>query len=159
MESPSNFLAPGSDGELDPDTNLWRKGLIYTRRTGLSSLQSTWQHYRISVGFKRGFGEAHLFTGFQDAYRRVTTIANWRLSQLTCPETGETPASIILCHGWRCLGEKIVTALITLGLRCSDQGVIDVKSELVPTDPALRSPGGATLEELARLAPQRADEI
>lgn len=159
MESSSNFRAPGSDGELGPGTDLWRKGLVYTTRTGLSPLQSTWQNYRISVGFKRGIGEAHPFTGFQEVYRRVATIANWRVSQLTCPETGETPASIILCHGWRCLGDKIVTALITLGLRCSDRDGIDMKGESVPTEEALRSPGGATLEDLARLAPQRADEI
>jgi hypothetical protein len=77
---------------------------------------------------------------------------------LTCPETGEKPDSIILGHGWRCLGENIVTALITLGLRCSDQGV-DKQGEPGPTEDALRSPGGATLEELARLAPQLADEV
>jgi hypothetical protein len=157
MENNSNFLAPGSDGELDPGTGLWRKGLVYTR-TGLPLL-STEQNHRISVGFKRGVGAAHPFRGFQEVYQRVATIANRRISQLTCPETGERPGRIILCHEWRWLGDKIVTALITVGLRCSDQGGMDVQGEPVPTEEALRSPGGATLEELARFAPQRADEI
>lgn len=158
MEDDPNFLAPGGDGELDPGRSLWRKGLVYTTRTGVAH-QSTAQNYRISVGFKRGVGVAHAFTGFHEVYRRVATIANHRVSQLTCPETGETPGSMILCHAWRCLGDNIVTALITLGLRCSDQSGMGVQGEPVPTEEALRSPGGATLEELAKLAPQRADEI
>ena len=159
MPDNPNFLEPGSDGELGAGQNLWRKGLVYTTRTGLSPLPSTGQNYRISVGFKRGLGAAHPFRGFQEVYRRVATIANRRVSELTCPETGGMPGSIILGHGWRCLGENIVTALITLGLRCPHHGGIDLRGEPVPTEEALRSPGGATLEELTRLAPQRADEI
>jgi hypothetical protein len=159
MENNINFLVPGSDSELGPGTSLWRKGLVYTTRIGLSRLHSTGQNYRISVGFKRGVGAAYPFTGYQEVYRRVASIANRRISQLACPETGETPVSIILCHGWRCLGDNIVTAIITVGLRCSDQDGTDVEGKAEPTEEELRSPGGATLEELARVAPQRADEV
>jgi hypothetical protein len=159
MDRPSKFLSAGSDGELAPGTDLWRKGLVYTTRTGLSPLQSGRHNSRISVLIKRGVGAAQPFTGFHEVYRRVATIANHRVSQLTCPETGETPSSIILCHGWRRIGENIITALMTLGLRCSAQSWIDVQGEPPATEEALRSPGGATLEELARLAPQSADEI
>jgi hypothetical protein len=45
------------------------------------------------------------------------------------------------------------------GLRCPDQGWIDVPGETPAAEEALRFPGGATLEELARLARQSADEI
>jgi hypothetical protein len=159
MESPSKFLVAGSDGEVSPRTDLWRKGLVYTTRAGLSPLRSNRRNYRISVLFKRAVEGAHPFTGFHEMYRRVATIANHRVSQLTCPETGETPGSIIMCHGWRWIGENIVTALITLGLRCSDQDWIDVQGEPSAAGEALCSPGGATLEELARLAPQSADEV
>jgi hypothetical protein len=92
-------------------------------------------------------------------YRRVATVASHRISQLTCPYTGEVPSSIILGHTWRHLGDNIITSLITLRLRCSGQHRIEVKGELPPTDEDLRSLGGATLEELERLAPQRADEL
>jgi hypothetical protein len=159
MPNNPNFLEPGSDGELGAGTSLWRKGLVYTTRAGVSSLKSPEQNYRISVASKIGLGAAHPFRGFQEVYRRVATIANLRISQLTCPKTGEAPGSIILGHGWRYLGANIVTALITFGLRCSDHGGIDLRGEPVPTEEALGSAGGASLEELARLAPQRADEI
>jgi hypothetical protein len=159
MESPRKFLAPGSDGEPAPGTDLWRKGLVYTTRGDLSSLQSNQQNYRISVLFKKGVGAAQPFTGFNEVYRRVVAIANHRISQLTCPATEDLPDAIILCQGWRWIGDNIVTALITLSLRCSNQGLTDVQGEPAPTDEALRSPGGTTLEECVRLAPQTADEI
>jgi hypothetical protein len=158
MESPSKFLAPGRDGALGPGIDLWQKGLVCTTRGGRSPLRSTGQNYRISVLFKR-VEAAQQFTGFHEVYRRVAAIANHRVSQLTCPETGETPDSIIVCHGWRRTGENIVTAWMTVGLRCTDQGWIDVQGETPAAGEALRFPGGATLEELARVAPQRADEI
>jgi hypothetical protein len=154
-----NFLAPGADGELGSGASLWRKGLVYTMRTRPAPLGRTGQNYCISAGFKAGFGAAQSLTGFQKAYRRVATIVNQRASQLKCAETDARPAAVILCHGWRYLGDNIVTALITLGLRCSDQGGIDAEGEPVPSEEALHSPGGATLEELARLAPQLADEV
>ena len=159
MNSPSKFLAPSSDGERAPGTDLWRTGLVCTLRADLSSLQSCRQNYRISVLFKKAVGAAQPFAGFSEVYRRVVAIANHRVSQLVCLETGEMPGSIILCQGWHWIGENIVMALITLGLRCSDQIVTDHQGEIAPTDDALRSPGGATLEKLGRFAPQAADEI
>jgi len=86
-------------------------------------------------------------------------MAHRWISQLSCPETGETPSSIILGHAWRWLGDNIVTALITLGVLCPDHGPMDVRGESTPTEEALVAPGGATLEELRRLDPQHADEI
>jgi hypothetical protein len=159
MDSPSKFLAPGGDGELAPGTDLWRKGLVCTIRSPLSSLGYSRQNYRISALYKKSIGAAQPFTGFKEAHQRAFALANHRISQLTCPESEKMPDPIILCQGWRLIGENIVTALITLGLRCSDQSLTDVQGEPVPTDEALRSPGGATLEELDHLAPQAADEI
>lgn len=159
MNSEPKFLAPGSDGEVAPEPGLWQKGLVYTTRTGPSLGRLSGDDYRISVGFKRGVAAVHATAGFHDVYRRVATVASYRISQLTCPYTGEVPSSIILGHTWRHLGDNIITSLITLRLRCSGQNGIEVKGELPPAKEALRSPGGATLEELERLAPQRADEI
>jgi hypothetical protein len=159
MDNSAKFLAPGGDGELAPGTDLWRKGLVCTIRAPLSSLGYSRQNYRISVLYKKSIGTAQPFTGFKEAYQRAFAVANHRISQLNCPETEKMPDPIILCQGWRLIGENIVTALITLGLRCPDQRLTDVQGEPVPTDEALRSPGGAPLEELDRLAPQTADEI
>jgi len=159
MDNPSKFLAPGGDGELAPGTDLWRKGLVCTIRSPLSSLRYSRQNYRISALYKKSIGATQPFTGFQEAYQRAFAVANHRISQLTCPESEKMPDPIILGQGWRLIGENIVTALITLGLRGPDQSLTDVQGEPVPTDEALRSPGGASLEELDHLAPQAADEI
>jgi hypothetical protein len=159
MDNPSKFLAPGGDGELAPGTDLWRKGLVCTIRSGLSSLRYNRQNYRISALYKKSIAAAQPFTGFKEAYRRAFALANHRISQLTCPESEKIPGPIILCHGWRLIGENIVTALVTLGLGCPDQSSTEVQGDPVPTDEALRSPGGATLEELDHHAPQAADEV
>ena len=158
MNAGSKFLEPGADGELAQGTNLWRKGLVYTIRTAWAA-RLCGDDYRISVGFKRGVASVHATAGFHDVYRRVVTVAKHRVSQLTCADTGKVPNSIILGHTWRPLGENILTSLITLSLRCSVQDGIEVTSEPPPTEESLQSPGGATLEQLERLAPQRADEI
>jgi hypothetical protein len=157
VNSDLKFLGPGSDGELAAETGLWRKGLVYTTR---SRPLSWWTHgddYRISVGFKKGVAAVDATTGFHEVYHRVAAVASHRISQLTCADTGETPSSIILGQTWRPLGDNIVTSLITLCLRCPAQNAME--GEPPPTEEALRSPGGATLEELEGLAPQRADEI
>ena len=158
MDADSKFLAPGADGELAPGTNIWRKGLVFTMRA-VPPGRFTGDDYRISVGFKRGVGSGHATFGFQDVYRRVVTVARRRISQLSCPDAGAVPHSVILGHTWRFLGENIATSLITLCVRCSAENGVEVTGEPPPTEEALRSPGGATLEELERLAPQRADEI
>jgi hypothetical protein len=157
MNAEPKFLAPGADGELAPGANLWRKGLVYTTRGSFG--RPSGHSYRISVGFKRGIASTHAASGFHDVYRRVVTVASHRISQLTCPDTGEVPTSVIVGHTWRPLGENILTSLITLFLRCSGQNGIEVEGEPPATEEALRFSGGASLEELERLAPQRADEI
>ncbi len=106
MNADSRFLTPGADGDV-PGTNLCRKGLVYTTRHGPPGGFSG-DDYRISVGFKRRVGSGPATVGFQDVYRRVVTVARRRISQLSCPDTGEVPNSIILGHTWRPLGENIV---------------------------------------------------
>jgi len=53
----------------------------------------------------------------------------------------------------------ISAAFIMLELRCSALGGSEAKGESEPTEQDLLSPGGASLEELARLNPLRADEL
>ena len=161
MENQTNFLAPGSDGDLDAGADIWRKGLVYTRRSPIRPRQAVEQTYRVSVAFKRRVGASSPFSGYRELYRRVRTVATWATSELTCLETGEAPTGIVVCHGWRSLGEggEIATAFITVDLRCSERGATEFSGEPEPTEETLRSPGGATLEELARIAPQRADEF
>jgi hypothetical protein len=159
MNDAPDFRTPGADGELAPGTSLWRKGLVYTTRTAKPADWHSRDGYRISVGFKRGGAAVNSATGFHDAYRRVATIANYRVSQLTCPATGEAPNSLILGHMWGALAENIIAALITLSMRCSHLNGRGERGEPPPSAESLSAPGGATLEELERLAPQRADEI
>jgi hypothetical protein len=153
------MLMPGADGEPAPEGGLWRKGLVYTTRTGRLRSWHSGDGYRISAGFKRSGPAGSAAAGFRDVYRRVTDVAKYRVSQLTCPDTGKAPGAIILGHAWGPLGANIRTSLITVSVRCSDQNGSGEMGEPPPTDEALGCPGGATLEDLERLAPQRADEI
>ena len=152
MYAHNKFLEPGSDGEPAPES-LWHKGLVYTLRPR----RSPGHDYRISAGFKKGVASVDASTRFHEIYDRVAAVARHRISQVTCPDTRDTPGSIILGQTWRPLGNNIITSLIALSLRCP--GHHAVEGEFPPTGEALRSPGGATLEELERLAPQHADEI
>jgi hypothetical protein len=155
------FSLPGSDGELDPSSNMWRKGIVLTKRPGTQSLSAVKQGYRVSVVFKRGVSAEHPVAGFHDLYQRVSFVANQRISELTPPDSNEQPASVILCHGWRLLGDtgNLATAFVTLGIGSPDESGTNVEGEQVPTDEDLRSPGGASLEDLVRLTPQRAEEL
>src|SRR5260370_29967642 len=72
------------------------------------------------------------------------------------------PRSIISCHGWQRFGDaaRISAAFIMLELHCPPLvGAYDVKGYSEPTEQDLLSPGGASFEELARLSPQRFDEL
>jgi hypothetical protein len=53
------FSLPGSDGELDPSSNMWRKRIVFTNRVGSQDQGPTVvkQGYRVSVAFKRGISE------------------------------------------------------------------------------------------------------
>ena len=159
MNAAVDFLKPGADGEPAPEAGLWRKGLVYTTRAGRSRSWHSGDGYRISAGFKRSGPVGGAAAGFRDVYRRVAAVASYRVSQLTCPDSGKAPDAIILGHAWRPLGANIITSLITLSVRCGNQNGSGETGEPTPTDGELSSPGGATLEDLERLAPQRADEI
>jgi hypothetical protein len=135
------FLLPGRDGELDPSANIWRKGIVYTTRAAPTVSSG----YRVSVGIKRAVSSAQPLTSFRDLYDRVAFVGHQRI-----------PDGAIVCHGWRLLGDpgNTAAAFITLAVRSQD-----FAGEPPPTDDELSAPGGASLADLARLAPQRADEI
>lgn len=163
MNNQTTFLVPGSEGHLAPGVDIWRKGLVYTKRLGIAPQRSVGHGHRVSAAFKRKVGASHPFTGYGELYRRVRAIASLRISELTRIETGETPSSVVLGHGWMAtsLGDRgeMAAAFITLEHLCSDPGATKIQGEPEPTEEALMSPGGATLEEIARLAPQRANEL
>ena len=74
-------MLPGCDGELDPSTNIWLKGIVFT--TWADSLRvAVKPDYRVSVGFKRGISTAGLPAGFQALYDRVASVATQRMSEL-----------------------------------------------------------------------------
>ena len=135
------FLPSGQDDELDPFADIWRKGIVYTARAAPAMSRG----YRVSVGFKRGVSAERPLTSFRDLYDRVAFVGRQRI-----------PDGAIVCQGWRLLGDtgNIAAAFITLAVRSQD-----LAGEPSPTDDELSAPGGASLADLARLAPQRADEI
>ena len=150
-------MLPGCDGELDPSTNIWLKGIVFT--TWADMLRPVVKPgSRVSVGFKRGVSAVDPPADFRALYERVAFVATQRMSELVAPDP--SPAVSILCHGWRLLGEagNVATAFITLALGSPevDNGL---NAERPPSVEELRTPGGTSLEDLARLAQQRPEEL
>jgi hypothetical protein len=152
------FMLPGCDGELDPATNVWLKGVVFT--TWADMLRpAVAPGYRVSVGFKRGVSVVDPPADFRALYERVAFVAIQRMSELISRDPNL--AVSILCHGWRLLGEaeKVATAFITLAIRLAEEVENGLDAERPPLVEELRIPGGTTLDELARLAPQHPDEL
>jgi hypothetical protein len=152
------FMLPGCDGELDPSTNIWSKGVVFT--TWADMLRPAVQPgYRVSVGFKRGVSALDPPTDYHALYQRVASVATQRISELVSRDPG--PVVSILSHGWRLLGEtgNVATAFITLALRSPEEVANGIDSARPPSAEELRTPGGTSLEDLARLAQQRPEEL
>src|SRR5262249_10729056 len=146
------FVQPGSDGERP--ANLWRKGTVFTRRADMT----VGAGYRISVAFKAGVFSRRPLVHFHPYYERVASVANQRVAELV--RSYPRLAAGIECHGWRLLGPEgqMVTAFITLVLRSADDLAEGIKDEQPPSAEALCIPGGTSLDDLSRLAPQKAAE-
>jgi hypothetical protein len=156
-----DFSQPGSDGEAGSELNRWRKGLVYTLKRDLPTLLRTGHDCRMTVAFKTGAAPAPALTDFGRLYRRLTAIAAARITHLGCAGRGESLQKAVLCNGWRTIGNtnQVATAFITMGMSCSVQDGLNPCGQEPPSAEELLSPGGATLEELTRFAPQRVDEI
>lgn len=150
------FLLPGRDGELAEGVNLWRKGIVYTRRPDVP----VGPGYRVSAAFKRSGWPMQTHDGFHRLYQRVAFVANQRVSVLTARDS--SLAAGIVCQGWRLLGDAgtVSTTFIMLALRSLGEKDNGIEWQQPPADQDLCGPGGASLEDLARLAPQwRAGEL
>lgn len=141
------FLLPGRDGDLDPGANLWRKGIVYTKRPDLP----VGPGYRISASFKCSGWPTQTDHGFHRFYKRVAFLANQRVSEITTVDP--SLAAGIVCQGWRLLGDAgtISTAFIMLAFRSVGEMGNDIEWEQPPADQNLCAPGGASLEVLTRL--------
>jgi hypothetical protein len=149
------FLLPGRDGEFDPSANIWRKGIVFTNRAEMPRLPVK-PGYRVSVALKRGVFAAQPLAGFRELYKRVAFLGKQRVSELTLSDP--SLAGVIVCHGWRLLGDagNMATAFMTLALQ---EGENEFAGEQPPTDEDLRGPGGSSFADVARVAPQRAEEL
>ncbi len=151
------FDRPGSYGQLAVDADIWRKGMVYTRRITPPDLVSR-SVFQVSAAFKCGAAASAAQAGFKALYRRVRSIAEQAIVDNRHPDA--TQALIrILCHGWRSVGEaRLSAAFIALEARCAP-GRDEDTPEREPTEDDFLRPGGSTLEELALLNPQHADEV
>lgn len=159
MEVNPKFSVPGHDGELPPETNIWRKGMVYTTRSPGSFRVG--DGYRVSAGIKCGLGSWSSEVGFSRLYNRVKRIAAGAIANKTCVETGETPVGVVSGHAWGSFGEGngIGFALVVMGVRNPTRGASTEQDHADPTEEALLSSGGASHEELTLLSPQRAEEL
>jgi hypothetical protein len=165
------FSEPGGEGDLDPSANIWKKGIVFTRRAASTEFPADsegcrFPGYRISVGFKRGVSHRPV-VGFQDLYGRVFSAGTRRVAELVSANQNLATTASIVCHGWRLLGEggkpvepnergKIAIAFVMLSLRAAGN---EKDGEREPTVADLGSPGGSSFEDLVRVEPQRAEEI
>ena len=135
--------------------------MVYTAKPEIPCPLVIGQEYRITAAFKQKVRTGEEFSGYGEIYQRINVLANARISQLTRPNEGAPLHTWVLWHGWRCLGDTraIATAFMTIGLIRPKEGDEKPKGESAPTAEALMAPGGATLEMLAKLAPQRSDEF
>lgn len=128
-----------------PNSDIWRKGVVYTLRS--VPLPSSSAPYRVTAAFKCGPRAHALKAGFQGLYQRVRTLA------LSAFPPGATPE--IICHGWRTLEHaNISTAFITL-----EHNPDRPSHQPAPINLDFLQPGGASLAELERLRPQDADVV
>jgi len=160
----NKFSEPGSDGDLNPSVNIWKKGIVFTHRASPAGAEAG---YRISVAFKRGVSRP--VAGFHDLYDRVSSIGTQRVAELAAENQHLASTASIVCHGWQLLGDggrpvsldeggKIATAFVTFSVRkAADQSASD--GERPPTFEDLHTPGGNSLEDLVRAEPQRAAEV
>ena len=151
-------MLPGCDGELEPSTNIWLKGIVFTTWSDMLR-PAVKPGYRVSVGFKRGISAVGPPADFHALYERVASVAVQRMSELVARDPNL--AVSILCHGWRLLGEagKVATAFITLAIRSPEEGDNHLDTGRAPSVEELRTPGGTSLDDLARLAQQHPDEL
>ena len=152
------FLLPGSDGELEPSSNIWLKGIVFTAWTDM--LRPTVKPgYRITVGCKRRVLATAPAADFQGLYERIASLATQRLLELVSPDP--SPSVSIVSHGWRLLGEagNLATAFITLAVRSPEDVDNCLDGEKLPTAEEFRTPGGTSLTDLARLAQQHPEEL
>jgi hypothetical protein len=95
VEGNLKFSAPGQDGELPQETNIWRKGMVYTTRSPGYPGSFVSHGYRVAAGIKCGLGSWSSQVGFSKLYHRVKRIAAGAVAKKTCAETGEIPGGIV----------------------------------------------------------------
>src|SRR5690349_15874946 len=123
-----NLLLPGRDGGLDEGINLWRKGIVYTKRPDVP----VGPGYRVSASFKTSGWRMQTDDGFHSLYNRVAFVANRRVGELTAAEP--SLAAGIVCQGWRLLGDagNVSTTFIMLALRSRGERHNDIEWEQPP---------------------------
>ena len=152
-----SFEAPGHQGSLPAYADIWRKGLIYTKRRPSEGGSTP---YRVSAAFKCGPGVAPGKGGFRGLYRRVRSLAGRAIAEEAASRAEEMPAHNVLCQGWRKLGEtNLMAAFIMLELRRPPFDGGSTVREFEPKEQEFLEPGGTSFEELTRVNPQHADDF
>jgi len=90
VENQPSFMAPGRDGQLPADANIWRKGLVYTLRSPATKDNLAEHGYRVSAAFKCGPGAFSGDAGFRALYQRVRAMAIRAISEKACSNRGNS---------------------------------------------------------------------
>ena len=162
MAEPADFSQPGSDGALPSGFIEWQRGVTYTVRPEMLFPLVCGREYRLTASVRRKTAKGEPFTAYADLYQRASAIADARIAELICADEAAALHRWIVWHGWRSLEagpHQLLFAFLTIGLVWTKEGDPKPRGENAPTPAELVAPGGATLEELQRVASQRSDEI
>src|SRR4051794_37346087 len=156
-----DFHQPAADGEL-PDTSVeWQRGVTYTVRPDLLLPLTAAREYRLTFAIR----EMRAATGVPDyrrLYREARALADGRIEELRAGRNGARLHHWVASRGWRStpMGDaQSCAAFLVIGFCVPADGQALPTADSEPGDEDLRSPGGATPEQLQDLAPQRSDEI
>jgi hypothetical protein len=144
--SQPDFFRPGGDGVLPNGFVEWQRGLTYTVRPEILAPLRLGREYRINATVRRTIMTGIAVT-YDEVYHQAAAIANARIAELRSGEQGDALYTWILAHAWFCheLGaQTLVSASITMGMVCPEDGAAKPQGENVATTAALTAHSGGS---------------
>ena len=147
--------------DVDRETHAeWQWGVTHTLRTERLGPIVSEAEYSITVKVQRVVTDVHADTRFSDLFARAAAIAGARCHDFACEDEGVH--RWVMCHAWRTVpagSNSVMFAMIMMGMIRLPASQVPPPGQLPPTAQELMTSGGATLEEMRHLSPQRATEV
>lgn len=154
-----DYSRPRVDVERRTDAE-WQWGVTHTIGPGELAPILPGVEYSITVKVQRIVTEVDPDTTFAGLFARATAIANARCHDFARED--EDMHHWVMCHAWRTVpagSSSLMFAIVMMGLMRPVASEMRPPGEPAPTTQELLTSGGASMEELQRLSPQRATEV